>query len=603
MASPAFFAELKRRNVYKVAVAYVVVAWLLIQAASILFPTFEAPAWVMKVFVAAIAAGFPIALIFAWAFELTPEGIKRADEVPAEQSITRKTGHKLMRLTIALAVIAAGLLLFQFSRPRSPNGPAAAKATAPGPETGTAAAIPPKSIAVLPFDSLSEEKGNAYFAEGIQDEILTRLAKVADLKVISRTSTQRFKTAPADLRDIAKQLGVMNILEGSVQRSNDQVRVNVQLINAMSDAHLWAEIYDRKLTDIFAVESDIAKAIADMLQAKLTGSEVHAMSKQPTANPEAHELYLRGRYFWNKRTGGDLLRAVDEFKGAIAKDPQYALAYAGLADSYLLLPAFAGGSPEESLPQAKAAAAKALELDDTLAEAHTSLAMALFAFDLEFEASAAEFEKAIKLNPNYATAHHWYSNATLAALKQWDRMFVEADRAVELDPLSLIINTDRGANFVVARRYDDAIAALRKALRMDDRFAYAHVTLGQALQLKADLNGAIAEFGKAVQLDPDDTGVLAFFGAAQARAGRRAEAEKILARLTETAKSKYVSNLSFATLWLALGDKEKATEQLELSYHSRAGTDVNFIHIDPMLDDLRGYPRFEALVKKVLKTP
>ncbi len=230
---------------------------------------------------------------------------------------------------------------------------------------------------------MSEDKSNAYFAEGVQDEILTRLAKVADLKVISRTSTQRFKSAPSDLRDIAKQLGVMNILEGSVQKANDQVRVNVQLINAMNDAHLWAEIYDRRLTDIFATESDIAKTIAETLQAKLTGSEKTAMSKKPTANPEAYELYLKGRFFWNKRTGADLRKAIDYFNQAIAKDPNYALAYSGLADSYLLLPPYGAAAPKDSIPQAKAAVKKALELDDTLAEAHASSGRIVSGFDFD----------------------------------------------------------------------------------------------------------------------------------------------------------------------------------------------------------------------------
>ena len=599
MGAPNFFAELKRRNVYKVAVAYAVVAWLLIQAASIVLPTFEAPGWTMKVLIAALVIGFPVAVALAWAFEITPEGIVRSEDVSADQSIANRTGRKLVGITIALAVIAAVLMAFQLVRARSREQPVAAKSS-PSTETGAPSSIPEKSIAVLPFENLSSEKENAYFAEGIQDEVLTRLAKVADLKVISRTSTQRFKSSPDDLPQIAQRLGVRHILEGTVQRSGDAVRVNVQLINALTDAHLWAEIYDRKLTDLFSVESEIAKTIADSLQAKLTGSEAHAIAKRPTANAEAHDFYMKGRYFWNKRTGGDLLRAIEQFKGAIEKDPNYALAYAGLADSYALLPAYAGGSPEQSMPNAKAAAKKALELDDTLAEAHTSLAMAMFAYDLDFKGSAAEFEKAIALDPNYATAHHWFGNATLPALQQWDRAYAEADRALELDPLSLIINADRGANFVIGRRYDDAVVALRKTLQMDDRFAYPHAIYGQALQLKGDLNGALTEYRRATELDPDDTGVLAFLGAAEARAGQRAEAENILARLNEAAKTRYVSNYSFALVWLALGDKQKATEQLEKSYANRAGTDINFIHIDPLLDELRGYPPFDALVQKVI---
>src|SRR5689334_2559889 len=273
---PSFFAELKRRNVYKVAVAYAVVSWLVIQIATQVFPFFEVPNWAVRLVVLLLILGFPAALIFSWAFEITPEGIKRESEIDPNKSIARNTGRKLVAVTAVLAVIAAGLLVFQLVRPKPGR-------SMPSPVSG----IGNKSIAVLPFDNLSRDPDNVYFCEGVQDEILTRLAKVADLKVISRTSTQHFKSAPDNLPQIAKQLGVTNILEGSVQKASDQVRVNVQLINALTDAHLWAETYDRKLTDIFAVESDVAKTIAETLQAKLTGSEKTAIANKPTANSEA----------------------------------------------------------------------------------------------------------------------------------------------------------------------------------------------------------------------------------------------------------------------------------------------------------------------------
>src|SRR5213592_3016205 len=318
----------------------------------------------------------------------------------------------------------------------------------------TGSAIPEKSIAVLPFDNLSRDPDNAYFAEGVQDEILTRLAKVSDLKVVSRTSTQHFKSSPDNLPQIAKQLGVMHVLEGNVQKSNDQVRVNVQLINALTDAHLWAETFDRKLTDIFAVESEIAKTIADTLQAKLSGSEQHAMAARPTQNTEAHQLYLKGRFFWNKRTGNDLKKSIDYFQQAIAADPNYALAYAGVADGYVWLPAYTAGTPRDSYPKAKAAAKTALELDDTLAEARTSLAIAIWLYDFDSSQANREFQRAIELNPNYAIAHQQYGNVTLSALGRFDDAIAEGKRAVELDPLSLVINTDLAVDYLYARRYD-----------------------------------------------------------------------------------------------------------------------------------------------------
>jgi TolB-like protein/Flp pilus assembly protein TadD len=455
-----------------------------------------------------------------------------------------------------------------------------------------------KSIAVLPFDNLSRDPDNAYFADGIQDEILTRLSKIADLKVISRTSTQKYKSAPDNLREIARQLGVANILEGSVQKAADQVRVTVQLINALNDSHVWAESYDRKLIDVFQVESDIAKIIADTLHAKLTGSEQRAIAAQPTENAEAHEFYLKGRYFWNKRTGPDLRRAIDYFKQAIDKDPNYALAYAGLGDSYILLSGFGAATPRESFPAAEVAAKRALEIDDTLAEAHTTLAFARCAYRLDFMGSIKEFERAIALNPNYATAHHWFGDGPLLAVGQFDRAIAEGKRAVELDPLSLIINADLGADYLTARRYDGAIEQLRKTIDMDPRFYYARWNLAEALELKGKLREALPEYKKAVELD-DDPFVLALLGQAYAKLGQRDEALKILAQLPQLATRRYVPSYSFAILYMALGEKDKAIEWLERGYDEGAGLDLIFVKVDPMLDPLQGEPRFEALVAKV----
>jgi TolB-like protein/Tfp pilus assembly protein PilF len=586
-----FFAELKRRNVYKVAVAYVVVSWLLIQAASILLPTFEAPSWVMKVMVLVVVLGFLPALIFSWAFEITPEGIKLESEIEPNKSIARRTGRKIVAVTIALAVVAAGLFVYQLVRTRSTITP-----TASGART-EAATVSNKSIAVLPFDNLSRDPDNAYFCEGVQDEILTRLAKVADLKVISRTSTQHFKSTPDNLPQIAKQLGVAHILEGSVQKASDQVRVNVQLINALTDAHLWGEIYDRKLTDIFAVESEIAKTIADTLQAKLTGSEKTSIAKVPTSNPEAYELYLKGRFFWNKRTGADLLKSIEYFNQAIAKDPNYALAYAGLADSYLLLSFYGDVSPAKSYPQAKAAAEKALELDNTLGEPHASLGL-LAGLECDNDQSIRELERAIQLKPNYATAHHWLSLA-LMARGQFDPAVVEGKRAIELDPLSLIINADFSWIYFNARRYDEAEAQARKTLEIDPRFFLAHYYLGGVRQAKGQLPEAISEFQQAFDLNGDFYS-LAMLGQAYARAGNKAEAQKILERLNEEAKSRHVAPYAWALLYLGLGDKNRALDELETAYQQGDTNYLFVLKVDPSFDDLRGQPRFEALVQKIV---
>jgi len=582
-----FLSELKRRNVYKVAVAYAIVGWLLVQIATQVFPFLEIPNWVVRLVIALVAVGFPIALVIAWAFEATPEGIKRTEVADAMPSATGQKKHAWIYVVVIGALVS--IALFFVGRYT-----AGSKATgASGNELSS------KSIAVLPFDNLSRDPDNAYFCEGVQDEILTRLAKVADLKVISRTSTQRFKSVPSDLRDIAKQLGVMNILEGSVQKANDQVRVNVQLINAMNDAHLWAEIYDRKLTDIFATESDIAKTIAETLQAKLTGSEITAISKKPTANPEAYELYLKGRFFWNKRTGADLRKAIDYFNQAIAKDPNYAVAYSGLADSYLLLPPYGAAAPKDSIPQAKAAVKKALELDDTLAEAHASSGRIVSGFDFDSTKAIAEFERALQLNPNYATAHHWFGAGPLLALGRFNESIVEAKRSIELDPLSMINNADFGNDYYYARRYDEAITQLRKTIEIEPRFYLAHYYLAQALQLKGQLPEAIAEYRKAVELD-DDPFALALLGQAYARLGQRDEANKVLVRLNEEAKSRYVAAYGIGAVFLGMGDKNRAMDELERAYRENDGNDIYNIRVDPLLDDLRGNPRFETLCEKII---
>src|SRR5438477_3163583 len=463
----SFFAELRRRNVYKVAVAYAIVGWLLVQIATLVFPFLEIPAWVVRLVIALVAIGFPIALVIAWAFELTPEGIKRTEDVDLAASTRQPRKYTWIFVVIVGAALSVGLFFIGRYTGRT-------TASAAGIE------LPVKSIAVLPFGNLSRDPENEYFADGIQDEIITRLAQVSDLKVISCTSTRRYKGTAQSLRQIASELGVTNILEGSIQKANDQVHVNVQLLNALTDSHLWADTYDRKLTDIFAVEGEIAKTIADTLQAKLSGSEKSLIAKTPTANNEAHELYLKGRFFWNKRTAEDLRKSIDYFNQAIAKDPNYGLAYAGLAQSWKLLPAFNGCAPQDCFPQAEAAARKALALDDTLSDAHAALASLKGLNGFDYAGAIKEYERAIRLNSNDATAHQWFANDTLANIGQSEREVAVMKRAVELDPLSLIINSNLGVAYIHADRLDEAIAQLRKTVELDGTFYYARYNLAHA---------------------------------------------------------------------------------------------------------------------------
>jgi TolB-like protein/Flp pilus assembly protein TadD len=568
-----FFEELQRRKVYRVAAAYIIAAGFLIQIASAAFPAWELPNWSLRLVIGLLLIGFPIALLLAWAYDITAHGIQATPKTP--------DAHRRRNLTV---LIAAGVIVSAaagfFLVPR-----------AIWHETD-------KSIAVLPFENLSDDKENAYFADGVQDEILTRLAKIGDLKVIARSSTQRYQSSGEDPREIAKQLGVAHVLEGSVQKAADNVRVRVQLINAATATHLWAESYDRKLTDIFAVESEIATKVAGELRAKLTGPEQNALSGRPTENAEAYQLFLLGRYFWNKRTATDFEKAIAYFNQAIEKDPNYALAYAGLADAYVLLSAFGEGRPKDTFPQAKAAAMKALELDPSLGEAHAALGIALFGYDLNIAEASREFQRAIELNPNYATAHQWYGECGLTPLEKFDEAIAELKRALELDPLSLIINADFGSALGHARRFDEAIAQLRKTVDMDPNFYYARWQLGEALEAKGFNEEAAAQYKKAIELN-DDPLPRALLGHLYARSGRRDEARQILRELRELSKERYVALYYLALIQAGLGEKEAAMDLLEQAYEQRDGYNIAYIKLDPCLDPLRGDPRFETLVQKI----
>ena len=585
MNPKGFFGELKRRNVYKVAVAYAVVGWVIAQIATQIFPFLEIPNWIVRLVIILIAIGFPIALVIAWAFEITPQGIERTEVADTMPVAPGQKKHAWMYVAIVGAVLSIGL--FFLGRYGFRNA------------TSSSSELPGKSIAVLPFDNLSRDPDNAYFAEGVQDEILTRLAKVADLKVISRTSTQRFKSAPSDLREIAKQLGVMHIVEGSVQKANDQVRVNVQLINAMTDAHLWADTYDRKLTDIFSVESEIAKTIADTLQAKLTGSEKQMMAAHPTTDTAAYELYHKGRSLWEKRSGDNIPKATAFFEQAIARDPNYALAYAGLAQAYILVPFYTGADRFDAYLKAKDAALKALRLDSNLAEAHAALGKVLFFSEIDLAGAMREYKRAIELAPNDATAHHWFGNDTLAALGQFEEAIAEGKRSVELDPLSIVINVDLGETFYYARRYDEAARQMRKALEIDPTSFYAHYNLGIVLQLTGDLPGAIAEYEKAKQLG-DNPLVSALCASAKALAGDKNAALRMLSDFDELSRHREVVGYCRALLYLSLNNKDETLRWLEQGFKERDGSNICWIKVDPLLDPLHGDPRFEALVQKVV---
>jgi TolB-like protein/Flp pilus assembly protein TadD len=580
-----FLQRLKQRKLVQWALAYVAAAFALLQGIDIVAQQFGWPEGVRRGLTLALVVGFLITLVLAW--------------YHGERGAQKVTTTELLILALLLAL--GGGFLWRFAGVSEKASTSSLAFSSP-PTTVAPDKPPPiaeKSIAVLPFENLSEEKANAYFAEGVQDEILTRLAKVADLKVISRTSTQKYKSAPDNLREIAKQLGVMHLVEGSVQRSADQVRVNVQLINAVTDAHLWADTFDRKLTDIFTVETEIAQTIADMLQAKLSGSEKVMMAKRPTESPAAHELYLRGRFFWNKRTAADLRKSIEYFDQAIAKDPNYAPAYAGEAQAWSILSPYNAASPADSYPKAEAFAKKALAIDNTSAEALVALASVKARYQFDVLSALKDYERAIELDPNDATAHHWIGGDCFAAMGQHAREIEELKRARDLDPFSLIINSNLGVAYVRAGRLDEAVTQFRKTIEMDDSFYPAHREYGLALELQGQIPEAIAHYEKAAALtdDPIPLGALArIYGIA----GRKAEAKKIFEQLRGLREQRYTAAYALALAALGVGDKSEALHWLEQGYLERDGDSLTVIRVDPLLASLRGDPRFETLAEKIL---
>ncbi len=516
-------------------------------------------------------------------------------------------GTRRLVATLIILAVAAGTGFYFLSR-----GPTTK--TSPSSATPVAHSIPEKSIAVLPFENLTHDQENAYLAEGIQEEILTRLAKISELKVISRTSASKFRSSPDNLREIANKLGVANILEGSVQKSANQLRVNVQLINAAADAHLWADTYDRKLTDVFVIESEIAKAIADKLQAKLTGREKDAISSHPTESSEAYQLYLKGRYFWNKRTADGLKTSISYFNQAIEKDPVYGPAYAGLADAYAVLPNYSQTPGKEAYPKAEAAAMKALEIDDNLAEAHISLANVRM-WHRWGNGAEEEFKKGLQLNPNYSTGHQWYS-IFLAVTGRLTQAIAEMEKARELDPFSIIINIELGCPYLYSKQYDRAIEYFQKALEMDSDFPFAHFALAEAYDQTGRYEQALAEHEKALELARRGQAIDLGGGDAPrawyALTGPLQNAYKQLrgpnywqdrlASATKLYDDGRATASAVAGIYAILGDKEQAVDWLEKAYE-QSDDFLVFLNIQPQFENVRSEPRFRALVRKIFHSP
>jgi TolB-like protein/lipopolysaccharide biosynthesis regulator YciM len=454
MSSQNFLSELKRRNVYKVAVAYLVVGWLLIQIATQVFPFLEIPNWVVRLVIVIVAIGFPIALIIAWAFELTPEGLKRTEDVGPTQTRTRT--HAWIYIALIGVAISIGLFL-------------AGRYTAGG-RNANAGQLPSKSIAVLPFENLSDDKSAAYFADGIQDEILTKLASIADLKVISRTSTAKYKSKPEDLKTVAQQLGVANVLEGSVQKAAGKVRVNVQLIDARADSHLWAKSYDRDLADVFAIQSEVAQEIADSLKAKLSPAEASTVARAPTKDTEAYDLFLKGEFEHraaNSNFRADIFeQAARWYRDAIARDPNFALAIAQLAICRVRQHWLSDPLSESELAEAGQLAKQAVTLAPDLADAHVAMGAFHYYGFREYEPALTEFQRALALQPNNSSALQFIA-AVYRRQGKWRPALEEWKRALDQDPRDANIASTMAETYLVLRNWKEAEEMASHALSID----------------------------------------------------------------------------------------------------------------------------------------
>jgi adenylate cyclase len=548
-----FFGELKRRNVYKVAIAYAVAGWLVAQIATQLFPFFEIPNWVVRLVVLVIVAGFPIALVIAWAFELTPEGIKRTETADAIRGMAEDRSSK--------------------SRP-------------------TTQARTSGAIAVLPLENLSGKPEEEFFADGMTEALITDLAKIRGLKVISRGSVMGFKSTKQPLSEIGRSLGVDSIVEGSVLRSGDRVRISARLVRVDTDEYLWTERYDRELADVLSLQDEVARAIAQAIDRTL---HRHAITPPRRVDPEAYLLDLRGRHFWHQRTKSSFRSALRLFEDAAARDPTYAPAYVGIAESLNMLANYGFIPPREIRPRALAAVRRALELDPRSADAHRLLAFVHWQFEFKWEAAISEYERSLELAPHSPATTYWFG-VYLAVIGFFDRSYELLDQAHEFDPLSLIVPSVQGWARIFARRFEEALPFLDGVLRVDPNFHLALWFQGEALVELGSYDKGITALKRAYELGGQTSRLLGYLGNAYGRASRPDRAHECLAEL-EARKERhdYVPPYFPALVLAGLGKQDRALDRLEQAYRE-GDTMLRDLKADPHWDAMRSLPRFQRLM-------
>jgi len=600
----SFFAELKRRNVFRVAIGYAITAWLLLQVVDLVLDNIHAPDWVMQVFMLALAIGFPLAVFFAWAFELTPEGVKRESQVDRSKSITAQTARKMDRhIMIAMALALAYFAYDKFLASAPDSVPASTPQISEAAEqpvvadSSTAAASDEKSIAVLPFINMSDDKENEYFSDGISEELLNVLVRVKGLRVPSRTSSFTFKGSDKKLAEIGKELQVDHILEGSVRKSGDRIRVTAQLIDVNSDTHLWSETYTRQLDDIFAVQDEIAQAIVSALKVTLTGDDQAPIQTRSTASVDAYNKYLLGRHLWNQRTPQSLLASIEPLREAIETDPQYGRAWEALADAYVLIPEYRAGSIREYIPLAHEAIDKALYINPKSAPALTTSAYINFMYDYDFEGARRMFTRAIEIDPGYATAHQWYGEL-LAAEGELDAALDQLELARLADPLAQIMPHDMGWFLMWTDRSDEAYRYFQESIELNPNFQNTYRNLAQLQMMGGQFDAARENIRKMYSITKKDPAVdLAVVDALQDPALKPDAVGLVLAdgQTPDGASGK-------ARMLMMLGESELAMDNLEKAFEKG---DPYAVHMKRMnlYDPLRENPRFQALLTKMNMWP
>jgi TolB-like protein/Tfp pilus assembly protein PilF len=567
----SFITELKRRNVFKVGITYLITSWLLIQVVDILLDNIGAPAWVLQTLFVALGVGFVITLFAAWAFELTPEGVKREKDVDRSQSITPTTGKKLNKAIFALMAVALIYFIWE-SRfqdegiiPAESGTPTAAAENKVSAEESLAdlqePAVDPKSIAVLPFDNRSRLEDDEFFVEGVHDDLLTSLARIGSLKVISRTSVGKYKNTEKTIPEIAGELGVATVMEGAVQRAGNTVRINVQLIDAKTDEHLWAEIFDRELTtnNLFAIQTEISEKIAAALKAALSDEEQQQINRRPTENMGAYQAYVRGRQSMAKRTSASLEQAMAEYRRAVDLDPGFALAWVGIAECSRLLAVYGTLSPNENMSIMEEAVDQALELDPTLGEAYVSLAV-IYDMQNQFDKSEEAYLRAIQLNPNYSTAYHWYSDSLRFQRNRIGEALATSPKALELDPLSSIIRVDLGGRRINKNDLDRAETLFLETLDLEPNFPPAYSGLAYVARERGRLDEFFRWNQQSLRLDPGSMALLMDQYMVLIQLGLNEQAQEFFTRMEEVDDQHFMLSIARAETNVMRGQKTAAIE-------------------------------------------